>query len=423
MRRWLPSVAQSTGAPAPKSMSRAIALMALLGTGFAASASQAETSDELVRQLTAQIAELTARLEAVETAQAKKTVPTHTYAPPAATAQAVTQQSSWTDDIKLKGDFRYRHEAFDVDDRRDRHRQRVRARVGLTGKVAENVSAGFGLATGSSDPISTNQTLGDGSSSKGVVIDLAYVNWQTPLEGMAVRAGKFKNPLHRAGGNGLIWDGDLNPEGVGVTFARGNFFANGLASWVDESSSDDDSFLLGGQFGMNHEVSENGVLLAGAGYYNYLDSRGEVAFFDGSAAGNRLNAQGEYISDFELIEGFVEYQTRINATKVTFFADYVQNLGASDYDQGYALGAKLKNGDWQASYTYQDLEADAVLGTFTDSDFIGGGTDGKGHIVSAGYALSERIALKGTLFFNKRNIDFGTEEDFKRLMLDISFKY
>ncbi|MEQ8783996.1 MAG: putative porin, partial [Roseibium album] len=63
------------------------------------------------------------------------------------------------------------------------------------------------------------------------------------------------------------------------------------------------------------------------------------------------------------------------------------------------------------------------LGTFTDSDFIGGGTDGKGHIVSAGYALSERIALKGTLFFNKRNIDFGTEEDFKRLMLDISFKY
>ena len=54
---------------------------------------------------------------------------------------------------------------------------------------------------------------------------------------------------------------------------------------------------------------------------------------------------------------------------------------------------------------------------------MGHGTDGEGHILQAGYALSKQIALRGTLFLNDRNVDFGTEEDFKRLMLDISFKY
>lgn len=299
----------------------------------------------------------------------------------------------------------------------------MRARVVLTGKVSETVTAGFGLATGGSDPISTNQSFDDGSSSKGVVVDLAYINWKAPVEGMNVRAGKFKNPLLRAGGKSLIWDGDLNPEGVGVTYQKGNLFTNAIASWVDESSSDDDSFLIGGQFGAGFNVSDESDLIAGFGYYNFVDSRGEPAFFDGDSAGNQLNADGEYVSAFELVEGFVEYNVKLGDAKLTLFADYVQNLGADDYDQGYALGGKIKTDKWQTGYTYQDLEADAVLGTFSDSDFIGGGTDGKGHILTAGYAISKVISLRGTLFLNKRNVDFGSEEDFKRLMLDISVKY
>ncbi len=389
---------------------------------FTAQGALAEASDELVQKLMAQVAELTARLEAVEQSDAERKVKKQTYTAPTAT-QVVQTKPFWTDDLKLKGDFRYRHEAFDIENRRDRHRQRMRARVQLTGKVSETVTAGFGLATGGSDPISTNQSFDDGSSSKGVVVDLAYINWKAPVEGMNVRAGKFKNPLLRAGGNSLIWDGDLNPEGVGVTYQKGNLFTNAIASWVDESSSDDDSFLIGGQFGAGFNVGDESDLIAGFGYYNFVDSRGEPAFFDGDSAGNQLNADGEYVSAFELVEGFVEYNLKLGDAKLTLFADYVQNLGADDYDQGYALGGKIKTGKWQTGYTYQDLEADAVLGTFSDSDFIGGGTDGKGHILTAGYAISKVISLRGTLFFNKRNVDFGSEEDFKRLMLDISFKY
>ncbi|MGK0224763.1 MAG: hypothetical protein ACI9ON_004020, partial [Limisphaerales bacterium] len=229
--------------------------------------------------------------------------------------------------------------------------------------------------------------------------------------------------FHRAGGNGLIWDGDLNPEGVGLKYSQGKVFANAIASWVDESSSDDDSFLIGAQFGLGQSIGEDGSLLAGLSYFNYVDAVGEPAFFDGSSKGNRLNANGEYISGFELLEGFVEYSVEIEDLKLTVFADYVQNLDANRYDTGYAVGTKIKSKTWQVGYTYQDLEADAVLGTYSDSDFIGGGTDGKGHRLQASYSLSKSIGLTGTLFLNERNIDFGSEEDYKRLMLDISFKY
>lgn len=400
----------------------------------------AASSEETIAQLLAQIQTLTARIEAVEQAQSKSTVversyPTLTSTPTSTPTSTLTStptstltqiakaQPTWTDTIKMKGDFRYRHEAFDVDNRRDRHRQRMRARVGLTGKVSDQVSAGFSLASGGSDPTSTNQSFDDASSSKNVVIDLAYISWKAPVDGLSVNAGKFKNPFYRVGGNGLIWDGDLNPEGAGVSYENGNVFANGIASWLDESSSDDDSFLLGGQFGIGHDISQDSSFIAGVSYFNYVDSVGEPAFYAGDGRGNRLNTDGEYLSGFELVEGFVEYSLRFQDVNIMLFADYVQNLDADDYDQGYALGTQLQGGDWQLGYTYQDLEADAVLGTFTDSDFIGGGTDGKGHIFQASYALSKQIGLKGTFFLNEQNIDFGLEEDFKRLMLDISFKY
>ncbi len=347
-----------------------------------------------------------------------------TPAPPSTPSVPGTAKPSWVENTQLKGDFRYRHEGFDVEDRRDRHRQRFRARAAVIGQVSDTIEVGFGLASGGSDPISTNQTLGDGASSKSVVIDLAYAQWQSPIEGLNVVGGKFKNPLHRAGGNSLLWDGDLNPEGVGVRYARGNLFANLLGSWLDESSSDDDSILLGGQFGVDQAISDAANIKAGVGYYNFLDTRGEPVFFDGDPQGNRVLPDGTYASGFELVEAFVEYSTTVNDSKLTVFGDYVNNLDADDFDTGWAIGAKVKQpSGLQLGWTYQELEADAVLGTFTDSDFIGGGTDGEGHILQVGYPLTDRIGLKGTLFLNDRNVDFGTEESFKRLMLDISFKY
>ena len=401
-------------------------ISSLIAVGFPGSAN-AGTSD-MIDALKAQVSALTERIaqleaQVIENAQRSAAVTTESIQPETSSSKGSSSASGWFDTVKLKGDFRYRHEAFDIENRRDRHRQRMRARAQITGQVSDSVSAVLGLASGGSDPISTNQTFDDASSSKGVVIDLAYATWKTPVEGLKVSAGKMKNPFHRAGGNGLVWDGDLNPEGIAMSFAANGLFANAMYSWLDESSSDDDSFLVGTQIGVRKAISETGALTAGAGYFHYFDSRGEPAFFDGSAAGNQLDAMGNYINGFEIAELFLEYTVSVSDGQLTLFGDVVRNLDADRYEDGFAVGAKFKQGALSAGYTYQELEPNAVLGTFSDSDFIGGGTDGKGHIIQAGYAISKRISLKGTLFLNDRNVDLGMEEEFKRLMLDISFKY
>jgi hypothetical protein len=74
-------------------------------------------------------------------------------------------------------------------------------------------------------------------------------------------------------------------------------------------------------------------------------------------------------------------------------------------------------------WSYQRLEADAVFGGLSDSDFIGGGTDGSGHIFQASYPMSKQVKIQGTLFINQTGIESDSEDGYSRLMLDISYKY
>ena len=254
-------------------------LVTLTGTPIQAAPQQGATA-EVIGALRAEIQALNERLAKLEE---RDTVAESTYHAPQPAAQTAAP-SGWFDKIKLKGDIRYRHEGFNDEDSRERHRHRVRARTELQAKINDGLSVGVGMATGGSDPASTNQSLDDGASSKGLMLDLAYLKWKSPVEGLTVTAGKFKNPFHRAGGNGLVWDGGLRPEGVAATFENGSFFLNTAGLWVDESSSDDDSYMLGAQAGIETGVGE-GKLIAGLSYFNYVDSRGESPFFDGESRG------------------------------------------------------------------------------------------------------------------------------------------
>ena len=129
-----------------------------------------------------------------------------------------------------------------------------------------------------------------------------------------------------------------------------------------------------------------------------------------------------------LVEGFAELQMSLADKPLVLFGNAVQNQDASDEDFGYAAGirfGKAKNpGSWQFSYTYQDLEADAVLGIFTDSDFGGGGTDTSGHLFKAAYAIAKNTQLKATYFMNEYGEHTrGRDYDYDRVQLDLSIKY
>ena len=341
-------------------------------------------------------------------------------------APAVADESSWADRISVKGDFRLRYESIDEQFEASRERMRFRARLGLTADVQDSVKVVLQFATGGDNPVSTNQTFDGGFSRKDIGLDLAYVDWKVN-DVLSLNAGKMKNPLFIAGGAPLIWDGDLNPEGFAAKFSSGMFFGTVAGFSVEERGSADDSLLYALQGGVNVAVGENAKLTAGVGYFAYTDTMGNAPFYDGSAKGNSVDLNGDYLFEYRNSEVFAQFDTELNDWAFRVFAQYTQNHEVSNQDTAYALGAKLGSakdqGDMEFAVIYQDIEADAVIGTYNDSDFGGSGTDADGFILKAKYGLSKKIFLGGTFFVNNIDRFQGTEHDYNRVQIDLEFKF
>ena len=143
-------------------------------------------------------------------------------------------------------------------------------------------ASGSKLATGGDDPVSANQTLDAGFSRKPIGVDRAFFSWAA-TEQLTFTGGKMANPFYRPGNHHLIYDDDLNPEGLALRYGRGDWFANYAGLWVEERSAADDSIMLGGQFGYRHTLDDGMRVTAGAGYYDYLDTQGRTPFWDGAA--------------------------------------------------------------------------------------------------------------------------------------------
>ncbi|MBN2241637.1 MAG: putative porin [Acidobacteria bacterium] len=340
--------------------------------------------------------------------------------------------ADWWEVVKIKGDLRYRHETIKVEDQDARNRHRIRARIGVEAKPTDNIKLGFQLASGSDDPISTNQSLDSGFSTKDIRLDLAYLDLHSDkAPGLNIVAGKIKNPFHMPGGTELIWDGDLNPEGAALTYAVSNdsveFFTNVGGFWVEERSSDCDTWLFGGQAGVDIKISDNANMVGGFSYYHYGNLRGyDPIFDDEDSFGNTLGEDG-YLYDYKIMELFAELGFKAGDIPLSFFFDYVRNVAENvKWDTGWLVGAtvgKTKDpGSWAFRYNYRVIEADAVLGIFTDSDFIGGGTDGRGSEFGFDVQVAKAWTASMSYFLNERDSEYDTP-NYNRVQLDVAFKF
>jgi hypothetical protein len=339
-----------------------------------------------------------------------------------ATLKTQNKSTSWAENVSWKGDFRYRYEEID-DGGKDRERHRMRARAALIAKATDNVEVGLGVATGGDDPVSTNQTLGGGGSTKDIKLDLAYFKYK-PNE-FWLAGGKMKHPYYKPMKSGLIWDGDYRPEGLFAGWAGDMFFANASYIHINSDSKNGlDEALWGAQIG-----TRLGPVTVAAGYFDIPTSGYPLIFDPDNSFGNATDGEGNYLYDYELITIGADATFKVADLALSIYGDFVQNQDADDYDQGYIVGAKLgkakKKGSWQAQYQYQELEADATFALVTDSDFMGGGTDGKGHKISAAYALLDKWTLGFTYFDGDKCMDSVKcdKRDYDRLMIDTKFKY
>jgi hypothetical protein len=376
----------------------------------------------------AEIEQLKTRVAELETTSDKRT-------DQLAQVIAADKSTDWASKIKLKGDLRIREEMIQEETRADRNRQRIRARIGLEAKLSDTLSGGFQIATGSSDdPRSTNATLTDSNQRKGIQLDLAYLTW-TPAANTEVTAGKMKYPWYRPGGS-MFYDGDVNPEGVAISWGgKTGPFVNAWGLVLNESSSHADSGIVGAQIGW---VTDFGLTVA-ASYHDYAAVQYRALSFADYPAGNTTYSSNTacdplvagttrcYLNDFQIFEASAEYGFKLGSLPASVWADYLDNTAVSDLNTGYNVGVKLGKakdpGTWEIAALYQDVEADAQWGGFIDSDFAGGLTQGKGFAVKGAYVPIKNTSLNLTYFDNTKSYDTAGERDYQRLQLDFSMKF
>lgn len=359
--------------------------------------------------------------------------------------------AEWYEKIKVGGDVRYRSEMIKAEYRKDDSRDRIRARLRVTGEANESWSVGLGLATGLDDPVSTNTTLTGGYSRKGFMLDLAYLDFHpSAIAGLSLIAGKMSLPFEVAEKTELMWDNDLTPEGLAFRYrraacARAEVFVNGAMFDIRDTDPDDlgEAWMLGGQAGLDAKLPRGIDLTIGAGYFNYEGAIGRYGLyrpteFDGNTTklwqgktevGGYSYSYRGYANDFNVFEalGVVDLGLREWAD-LTLYGTYANNVRADDRNVGWLAGGSASRGRDRGAMklyaNYRRLEADAVIGAFNDSDFIGGGTDGKGWELGFTCGAAKGVDLGVTWFRNVKNVtNERFETEYERLQLDVQARF
>jgi polyhydroxyalkanoate synthesis regulator phasin len=367
---------------------------------------------------------------------------------------AYQQTAGWAATTAFRGDMRARHDAIDIEDEpkfdtrppgasaasgRDRNRQRFRARLGAFTQVNPEVETGIQLASGNSpDRRSTNQDLDTYFDKKAVWLDLAYIDYH-PVEvpGLKIFAGKMKQPWMALGD--VIWDGDINPEGFAASYQRkyGTTTLFGSAGYFilkDNVNGEgvqwkNDLRLYSLQGGVAFDASDRIRLTLGASLFDY---RG-----DGEKAGQpaiTLIANGNTTDEFSLYEGFGQMDVIGLPVPLTLYGQYVVNTAAADFktfrdadhDTAWLVGARTNLAGIAFDYTYREVDRNAVVGYFTDSDFASGFTGSRGHKIKAQYDFLKNFNLTVSWFLAKSDVasrynpdDAGVET----VMIDLNARF
>lgn len=373
----------------------------------------------------------------------------------------------WVDRLQWSGDFRLRAQgdyyangnapgydfAFEpyglgsitdpINTEVDNQRLLVRARLALAAKVTDGVSAGFRITTGNTtNPVSTNQALGEDFNKYSLVLDRAFVK-SHPWDWLTVWGGRMPNPFFSTD---MVWDDDLNFDGVAATFTPWTrsdsdakpFFTAGAFPLQEVQSSTtnlaSDKWLFAAQAGLDWKMDADTRWRFGLAYYNYQNIAAVAdpnvdGFYD--YANSVLNAKQKGNTRYEVapidnpgLYGLAADYSLVNLTATVDLAhfepvhvildgDVVKNIGydAAKVNSLLAYGSQeartlgwqtkvtvgwtsiQKQDDWQMFMGYRHLERDAVLDAFADSDFRLGGTNSKGYFIGGSYGVDRNSWL------------------------------
>lgn len=307
--------------------------------------------------------------------------------------------------LKFNGDFRVRYEyTTEGNGAASFGREVGRFRLGMTYALREDIVVRARLVTGDpGDPNSADVTLGSFVNDLAVSLDQASV--EVTRSRWAAFAGKFANPFRATE---LVWDGDVNPQGVAGRVMVGKTGSvtgtlTGLFFTIDPRTGNESSNMGGAQVTISTPAQGNWKLAGSAAYYDY--HIGSLAAADaGDTRSNRLQAGGTaYLSDFNLLDLILvaDYTGLAERYPLRIVGDYVHNSGASDLNTGWEadvyVGRSARRGDVRYRYGYGMTETDAVLAAFShDNTTLG--TNYEIHTLSVDAVPIAGLFLNATLY-------------------------
>ena len=339
---------------------------------------------------------------------------------------------SWIRNTKFKGDFRLRYQSSDRDSgSNERNRGRYRLRIGFVTAINDKVDVGFGLATGSANPRSTNEDMGNSFDSPDIRLDYAYASYK-PFDWLQVIGGKFKNPLWLPGGS-FLWDSDIRPEGISVAMQHKvggvSLFMNSGFWILDEYKDDgDDPDMWVVQPGYTVALGEKAYFKNALTVYQFSNVKGTE--LDYSSGSNTTNPDGTLAKDYDAVVVSGELGCKTGLALIPFaalYSEYINNTETSTKDSGYIAGFKFghekvsKQRQWKASVHYQRLERDAWLDVFPNADAFGGETDSESYVFTFAYGLMDRIVFGANYYSSDSLTDSSDDDD--NLQLEVLFKF
>jgi putative porin len=367
-----------------------------------------------------------------------------------------------------------RSDTIDMADQSNDRDHAMRARIRLGAEYREPdapVNGGLRLSAGETpNPAGSFPRLGNALRPEAFGLDQFYVSVRPfeDREAFAATVGKVPLPFWR-GDRGtyrsqMIWDHDISPVGAvlkNIFYKRREKereyrLENTLAFFVLEDLPDAGGGLAGKTSLVADQVRFQaphvGLAFAYYGYDNLnvgLRSPGEDALRSpGTSAfllrpgfqltNNRINygpgADGFVRDEFRIWNALGEVDFALpfvrgrGRPQVFLLADYAHNTSVPDDGDGYYLTAGLYGGGWSgtgvhpwgAHFAWADVDADAALATFANSD-LGGGTNYRGWEVSANYRYTRNLLFVATYFDYRGHPNKGNVV--KRLYLDVLWDF
>jgi len=353
----------------------------------------------------------------------------------------------------------------------DRYRMRLRARIGVDGRISDDITAGLRLSTGSlTDPGSESPTLGNYSGRYTVGFDEAFLRYdpknETGFNYFSAVGGRILNPWFAP--TELVFARDLTFEGVALTGRLG--FGDGtrdqshafltLAALPVEDvplSNPNSKWLVGAQLGTLFNLGDDQRLRLAIAYYDFLHVSGVrnpppgTHVYDYTAPafiryGNTVFDIADHTIDptvdlyalaarFQLANATVRYEVPVGSYLLTATGDVVRNVGdgAADMfrrtgqmfpvrnkgwvgDLSFGDAALDALGSWRATLGYRYVQSDAVLDAWTDADFHGGGTNARGFFIWTEFGLAKTLYAR-LRYLSGNEID-GTHYGYDIIQLD-----